>query len=125
MEPLTKTEERVMRILWEIERGVVHDIIAKMPPPEPKYTTISSVVRILENKGFVGHKAYGRTYEYFPLISKAQYRKFSFKNLLADYFDGSYKQIVSFMMQEDQLDKEGLQELLDMIDQDEQANKDA
>ena len=106
MEPLTKTEERVMRILWEIERGVVHDIIAQLPPPEPKYTTISSVVRILENKGFVGHKAYGRTYEYFPLISKSQYRKFSFKNLLADYFDGSYKQIVSFMMNEDQLDKE-------------------
>jgi len=76
MEELTKTEERVMQILWKLKTGFVKDIIDALPDdPKPPYNTISSVVRLLEKKGYVGYKAYGKTYEYFPLISKSDYRK--------------------------------------------------
>ena len=100
MKLLTKTEEQVMQILWRLKKGLVRDVIAQLDP-EPKYTTISSVIRILEEKGYVGHKAYGRTYEYFPLITKAQYRKETFRRMLTDYFEGSYENVVSFMVKEE------------------------
>jgi len=116
MEALTATEARIMQVIWDLGPCLVRAIIDKLPPPEPKYTTVSSVVRILEKKGFVGHKAYGRTYEYFPLITKAEYRKSQFRDLIQDYFDGSYRHAVSFMVQEESLSKNDLKDLLDMID---------
>jgi predicted transcriptional regulator len=67
---LTRAEEEVMQILWQIEKGVVHELLEKFPEPKPAYNTVSTIIRILEQKGFVGHKAYGRTHEYFPVISK-------------------------------------------------------
>lgn len=121
MEPLTKTEERVMQILWKIKKGVVRDIIGHFDP-EPPYTTISSVVRILEDKGYVGHKAYGRTHEYFPLITRGEYRQSSFKRLLSDYFEGSYENVVSFLIKEEEISKDEIQDLLDQIDTDEKSS---
>ena len=80
MEELTKTEERIMQVLWKLKKAFVKDIIDALPDdPKPPYNTISSVVRLLEKKGYVGYKAYGKTYEYFPLISKLEYRKAFFK----------------------------------------------
>ena len=70
MKELTKAEEQVMQILWKIEKGFVKDIIDSMPKPKPAYNTVSTIVRILEKKGFVGHNAYGKTHEYYPLVSK-------------------------------------------------------
>ena len=67
-------EEQVMQLLWKLEKGFVKDIIEKMPEPKPAYNTVSTIVRILEKKGFVGHNAYGKTHEYFPLISRKDYR---------------------------------------------------
>ena len=79
MEELTKTEERVMQVIWRLKKCFVKDIIDELPDdPKPPYNTISSVVRLLEKKGYVGYKAYGKTYEYFALISKSAYRKASF-----------------------------------------------
>ncbi len=100
MEALTKKEEQIMQILWKLKKGFVNDIIEKLPQPKPPYNTISSIVRILESKGFVDYKAYGRTHEYFPIISKAAYRKFTFKQLISNYFDGSYQEVVSFIISE-------------------------
>ncbi len=116
MELLTKTEERVMQILWEIKKGFVKDIIAKLPPPHPPYNTISSVVRILEKKQFVKHKAYGKTYEYYPLISKIAYKKYAFKQMVANYFNNSMEEVVSFMVKEEQLDEKDLEDILRIID---------
>ncbi|CAN5913213.1 BlaI/MecI/CopY family transcriptional regulator [soil metagenome] len=117
MEELTKTEEKVMHILWKLKKGFVKDIIAQMPDPQPPYNTISSVVRILEKKGFVGFTAYGKTHEYFPLISKFAYTKFTFRQLLADYFEGSHEKVVSFMVKEENLSEREIAEIKNIIAQ--------
>lgn len=116
MEDLNKNEEAIMRILWEIERGIVRDVIDKMPEPKPPYTTVSSIVRFLEKKGYVGHKAYGKTHEYFPLISKAAYRKKSFNNFLKNYFEGSAEKVVSFIVKEKKLKQEEIEEIKKLIE---------
>lgn len=117
MEKLTKTEEKVMQMLWKIKEGVVHDIIEQLPDPKPPYNTVSSVVRLLEEKGFVDHKAYGRTHVYFPLITKSEYRKNSFNSFLKDYFEGKVENVVSFMVNEKKLSKDDIKELMDLIDE--------
>ncbi len=117
MEKLTKAEEPVMRILWEIKQGFVKDIIDKMEDPKPPYNTISSIVRILVKKGFVDFKAYGKTYEYFPAISKASYKKFEIKSLISNYFEGSSKQLVSFLVEKETISNEEIEEIKKIIDQ--------
>jgi BlaI family transcriptional regulator, penicillinase repressor len=116
MEPLSHSEENIMRILWELGEGVIHDIIEKLPEPKPPYTTVSSVVRLLEKKDFVDHKAYGKTHVYFPAISREQYARRSFSDLMKHYFEGSPKNIVSFIVQENALKPEEVNELKQLID---------
>lgn len=116
MEQLTKAEERVMQVLWQIKKGFVKDIIAELDDePKPPYNTISSVVRQLEKKGYVKYKAYGKTYEYYPAISKPAYRKQAFFKLFSDYFDQSAGNLLSFMVQEDSLSPEEIEEIKQII----------
>ncbi|MBK5278053.1 MAG: BlaI/MecI/CopY family transcriptional regulator, partial [Bacteroidia bacterium] len=89
MKELTKAEDQIMQILWTLEKAFVKDIVEQMPSPKPAYNTVSTITRILEKKGFVGYKAYGKTHEYFPLISKDKYTKFYLNNLVSGYFNGS------------------------------------
>ena len=117
MEKLNHNEEAIMRILWEIKRGVLRDILDRLPPPPPPYTTVSSIVRSLEKKRYVGHKAYGKTYEYYPLVTKAAYRKQSFNTLLKNYFEGSAKKVVSFMVKEKKLKPHEIEEIKKLIAQ--------
>lgn len=117
MEKLTKKEEEIMYIIWKLKKVLVHDIIDLMPEPKPPYSTVSSVVRILQKKGFVTHKAYGKTHEYYPAISKAKYLKGSFKSLIDRYFEGSYKQMVSFLVEEDNLNDDEAEEIQKLIDE--------
>lgn len=116
MEELNSSEESIMRILWDLGEGVVHDVIDKLPAPKPPYTTVSSVVRLLEKKGFIDHKAYGKTHVYFPAISKDEYARKSFSNLVKHYFEGSPKNIVSFIVQENALKLDEVDELKQLID---------
>lgn len=116
MQKLTKAEEDVMHLIWESERCTVSDLLERIGEPKPPHSTVSSVVRILEKKGFVGHKAYGKTYEYFPLIAKEEYGKRSLKDVLRSYFDGSVSRLVSNLVQEENLSKEELDELLRKLD---------
>lgn len=116
MEELTRTEERIMQIIWDLKKVLVKDIIDKLPEPKPPYNTISSVVRLLEKKEYLDHKAYGKTYEYFPLISKAQYRRMSFKKLLSNYFGGSAESLLSYMVKEEKLSKEEIIKIREIID---------
>jgi predicted transcriptional regulator len=116
MEELNSSEESIMRILWDLGEGVVHDVIDKLPAPKPPYTTVSSVVRLLEKKGFIDHKAYGKTHVYFPTISKEEYARKSFSNLVKHYFEGSPKNIVSFIVQENTLKPDEVDELKQLID---------
>lgn len=117
METLTKTEEKVMQILWDIKKGFVKDVIEKMQEdPAPPYNTISSLIRLLEKKGFVGHTAYGKTYEYYPVISKAAYRRYTFKQYITSYFEGSPDKVLSFMVKEQSLSPEDIRKMLDQLE---------
>ena len=117
METLTKTEEKVMQILWDLKRGFVKDVIDRMGEPQPPYNTISSLIRILEKKGFVNHKAYGKTHEYFPVISKIAYRSFTFKNFIANYFEGSPENVISYMVKEENLGQQEIDKMKELINQ--------
>lgn len=116
MQKLTKTEEEVMHHLWEVERGTVSDLLERFPEPRPPHSTISSVVRILEKKNFVGHKAYGKTYEYFPLIDREAYGRNSLGDLLQNYFGGSVSRLVSHLATSEKLNKQELDELVKLLD---------
>jgi BlaI family penicillinase repressor len=113
---LTKAEEQIMQILWQLNEAIVKDIIDKIPEPKPAYNTVSTVVRVLEGKGFVDHKAYGNSHVYFPVISEAEYKKFTFDKMMKNYFDDSYKSLVSFIANEKKLDINELDELTKLID---------
>ncbi|MBK8193697.1 MAG: BlaI/MecI/CopY family transcriptional regulator [Lewinellaceae bacterium] len=116
MQKLTKAEEDVMHLIWEIGRGTVSDLLEKFEGEKPPHSTVSSVVRILEKKGFVGHKAYGKTHEYFPLISKDDYGRRSLGDVLRNYFDGSVTRLVSHLAETENLNKEEVDELMRILD---------
>lgn len=116
LQTLTKAEEEVMQIIWQLERCLVRDILEQLGDPDMPHSTVSSVVRILEKKGFVDHKAYGKTYEYFPLISKEDYAQQGVQSLVQKYFGGSPKKLVSFLVQKEDLDLRELNELLKKLD---------
>ncbi len=112
---LTRAEDQVMQILWKLEKAFVKDIIAKMPEPKPAYNTVSTIIRILEAKGFVDHKAYGKTHEYFPVISREHYTRFYLNNLLKGYFNGSFANLVSFFAKENKMNVQEIEKLLNEI----------
>ncbi len=118
MKHLTKAEEEVMQFLWVQKRAFVKDLIAEMPEPKPAYNTVSTVIRVLEKKGFVGHQAYGKTHEYFPLVSKKEYTRKFMKNFIADYFSGSFQEMVSFFAKEDNISLSDLEEVMKDIEKD-------
>ena len=115
MKKLTRKEEEVMKILWKLGKAFVKDIIEQYDDPKPHYNTISSLVRLLQDKEIVGFKQYGNTYQYFPLISKEEYRRSFMKQVVSDYFDNSYKSAVAFFVKEKGLSAEELEELVKMI----------
>jgi BlaI family penicillinase repressor len=112
---LTRAEEEIMQILWDIKKGFVKNIVEKFPDPKPAYNTVSTIVRILENKGFVDHTAYGKTHEYFPLVGKDEYRKQYLNSMLNNYFGGSFRQLASFFMKHEKLDIREMEEILQLM----------
>jgi len=116
---LTKAEEEIMQLIWDHGPSTVSALIERIPEPKPAQTTISSFMRILEKKGFLSHKAYGRTFEYFPLTTKEAYSKFSLQQLVSNYFGGSMNELVSFIANESDL---SLNEIAELIE-DKQTNK--
>ena len=118
---LTKAEEEIMQIIWRLERCTVSNIREVIAQEEastkkPPHSTISTIVRILEEKGFIDHKAYGRTYEYFPIVSKEEYSSRTLKKFVADYFDGSMQDLVSFLVRKEDLNVDQLNDLLNQLD---------
>lgn len=109
---LTKAEEEIMQVLWELDSAFVKDIIAKLPKPKPAYNTVSTVVRTLEQKGFVGHEPLGKSHKYHPLITKDAYTRAFMKGFVKRYFSGSYRQMVSFFTKADQLSVNELEHLV-------------
>jgi predicted transcriptional regulator len=115
MKKLTRKEEEVMKILWKLEKAFVKDIVEEYDDPKPHYNTVSSLVRLLQDKGIVGFTQYGNTYEYFPLMTRDEYRKTFMKQVVSDYFDNSYKSAVAFFVKEKGLSPEELEELVKLI----------
>jgi BlaI family penicillinase repressor len=112
MKELTKAEEEIMQVLWELESAFVKEIIEKMPETKPKYNTVSTFVRILQEKGFVSHEIHGKSHKYYPIVSKESYTKTYMSGLVKNYFGGSYKQMVSFFTDEENLSLTDLEELI-------------
>jgi predicted transcriptional regulator len=114
---LTKAEERIMRILWKIEKGFIHDILEHFPDPKPPYNSVSTIVRVLVKKEIVGYKAYGKTYEYYPLVSKEEYRNSQLNRLTKNYFGNSLKQVVNFFSENKNLDVNEVDEVMRMLEE--------
>jgi predicted transcriptional regulator len=115
MKELTRAEEQIMIILWKIKRGFVKDILEHFSDPKPAYNTVSTIVRILQDKGFVSHKAYGRTHEYYPLVSKKAYSKLQMGNFISSYFSNSYEQMVSFFAREKEISIKEMEEIMKLM----------
>ena len=118
MKELTKAEEQIMQELWTLEKAFVKEIVDKLPEPKPAYNTVSTIIRILEKKGFVDHYAYGKTHQYFPLVSKMDYTKTYFRNFLNGYFSNSFQEMVSFFAKEDKMSLSQLDELIKEVRKD-------
>ena len=112
MKELTKAEEEIMQVLWELQSAFVKDIIEQLPAPKPAYNTVSTIVRILQQKGFVGHEILGKSHKYYPLITKESYTRSFMKGFVSKYFSGSYQQMVSFFTQEESLSLNELEQLV-------------
>jgi len=118
LKELTKAEDQVMQILWKLEKAFVKDILAEFPDPKPAYNTVSTIVRILEKKNFVMYKAYGKTHEYFPIVPKSEYSKFYLNNFVGSYFEGSFKNLVSFFAKQNDMNISEVEELMKHVEKD-------
>ena len=115
MRELTRAEEEIMQVLWKIKKGFVKEILEHFNEPKPAYNTISTIVRILQEKGFVSHKAYGRTHEYFPIVSKDDYSKMHLKTFVKDYFSNSFEKMVSFFAREKGISVKEMEEIMKIM----------
>ncbi len=116
MEKLTNKEEEVMQILWKIEKGFVNDIMEYMPEPKPHYNTLSTIVRLLEEKGFVSYKSFGKSHQYFPVISLEAYRSVYVSDSIKKYFGNSVSNLVNYFVKEEHLSEEEIRELIKIIE---------
>lgn len=112
---LTKAEEEIMQVLWDLEHAFVKDIIDKLPEPKPHYNTVSTIVKILEEKGFADHETFGKSNRYFPLVSKDEYSRKSMKQFVGKYFDGSFANMMSFFAKEKDISINELEDILNEI----------
>ncbi len=119
MKPLTKAEEDIMQVLWQLEKANVKDIIKILPEPKPAYNTVSTIVRILESKGFVDYEKKGKGHVYFPILKKQDYSNQSLNTLVENYFQGSFKSMLSFFVKKNDINIEELESVLKEINKNE------
>lgn len=116
MKQLTKAEEEIMHYLWQLKKAFVKDILAEMPEPKPAYNTVSTIIRLLEQKGFVAYEAFGKTHRYYPVIPKEEYSKMNLNHMVKNYFGGSYKQLVSFFLKEENLSIKEIEAIKNIVE---------
>ncbi len=114
---LTKAEEQIMQILWRREKAFVKEIIEDLNHPKPAYNTVSTIVRILERKKFVSYYSFGKTHQYYPIVEKKDYKKKSLKKIMDNYFNHSYKNLVSFFSKEEDLSIEEMEEIKQLMEE--------
>ncbi|WP_435133548.1 BlaI/MecI/CopY family transcriptional regulator [Formosa sp. A9] len=118
MQKLTNKEEEIMHILWRLEKAFVKDVLEQITEDKPHYNTLSTIIRNLEDKGYVSHNAYGKTHQYFPIVTKEAYRKRFMNTAIEHFFNNSYKNVVSFFAKEEKISVEELKEIINIIEQD-------
>ena len=116
MQKLTNKEEEIMQILWKLKKAFVKDVLSEITEEKPHYNTLSTIIRNLEDKGFVSHDAFGNTHQYFPIVKMEDYRKRFMNTAIDTYFDSSYKNMVSFFAKEEKITAKELREILEMIE---------
>jgi BlaI family penicillinase repressor len=117
MKELTRAEEEIMQVLWGLGRGFVKDVIEKLPEPKPAYNTVSTILRILEKKMIVGHKAYGKTHEYFPLVARDEYKKKFVRSFVRRFFGDSFPEMVSFFAGGRDMSLQELESMRSLLDE--------
>lgn len=115
MNVLTKAEEKIMQVLWDHPKSFVKDIIEELPKPKPAYNTVATIMGILEKKGFVSHKQYGKSFAYYAVVDKETYSTQMLSSYVNNYFNGSFKQMVSFFVEKENIDLQELDEILTVI----------
>ncbi|WP_132222537.1 BlaI/MecI/CopY family transcriptional regulator [Albibacterium bauzanense] len=113
---LTRAEEEIMQKLWVLEKAFVKDIIKELPEPKPAYNTVSTIIRILETKGFVAHESFGKSHRYYPLVLKDAYKNFASGKLISSYFDNSAQNMLSFFLKKEKLNVKEMDEILKIIE---------
>lgn len=116
MQKLTNKEEEIMHILWKLKKAFVKEVMAEITDEQPHYNTLSTIIRNLEEKGYVSHNAYGNTHQYFPIIALEDYRKEFMNTAIENYFNNSYKNMVSFFAEEEKISADELREILEIIE---------
>jgi predicted transcriptional regulator len=117
MKTLTKAEEQLMQILWNEQEGFVKDLLQHFPEPRPAYNTVSTIIRILEKKGFVDHRSFGKSHQYYPVISREHYRNARFSSLMKDYFNNSMKQVLSHFGKSGNLNIKEADEIIKLMEE--------
>lgn len=112
---MTKAEEEIMQILWNLEKAFVKEILAEFSEPRPAYNTVSTIIRILEKKEFVAYQAFGKTHQYYPIVSKEDYKGQISTNLISNYFGGSVENLVSFFAKKEEINVEELDQILNQL----------
>ena len=123
MKELTKAEEQIMQVLWRLEKGFVKDVINRLQDPKPAYNTVYTIVRILEKKGFVAHNAYGKTHEYYPIVSKDDYKKRFLKSFIKRYFGNSFQEMVSFFACDRDITLGEMEEIRELLNEEIEKHK--
>ena len=115
MVKLAKREEQIMQAFWELKKACIKEVIPHLPAPKPHYNSVATIVKILEEKGFLHHEAVGNVYRYFPVVTKEQYQKHAMKDIVSQYFDNSYPRMLAFFARQQNLSEKELKEIIDMI----------
>ena len=115
MQKLAKREEQIMQVYWDLGKAFIKEVIPNLPEPKPHYNSVATMVKILEEKGFLDHDSVGNVYRYFPIISREEYQKHAMKDIVSQYFDNSYPRMLAFFAKEQNLTEDELQEILQMI----------
>ena len=118
MKKLAKREEQIMQVYWDLGKAFIKEVIPHLPDPKPHYNSVATMVKILEEKGFLDHETVGNVYCYFPLVSREQYQKHDMKDIVQKYFDNSYPRMLAFFAKEQNLGETELNEILEMIKKD-------
>jgi len=113
---LTKAEEQLMQVLWDLEKAFVKEVIEQLPIPKPAYNTVSTFIRILETKGFIDHVAFGKSHQYYPIVSKEEYKNFATEKLMNGYFENSVESMFSYFVKKEKIDLAEADEILKMIE---------